>query len=163
MSKYGNFGTKKGRAKGGLNSIKSHIENKTPFKTIKKYHFPNILKNWQSFLEFFLEMGIYQNIKQVLRQIQKRILTMPNLLKINGKTFQNNSHAKNSQKEKAVRVTMSSKMVVTLLNKLGMPIGNKIKKIYQFQIGLKVKLLTKRRLYEGYLILTVVFILTNTM
>ena len=88
---------------------------------------------------------------------------MPNLLKINGKTFQNNSHAKNSQKEKAVRVTMSSKMVVTLLNKLGMPIGNKIKKIYQFQIGLKVKLLTKRRLYEGYLILTVVFILTNTM
>ena len=79
------------------------------------------------------------------------------------KLFRTTATLKTRKKEKAVRVTMSSKMVVTLLNKLGMPIGNKIKKIYQFQIGLKVKLLTKRRLYEGYLILTVVFILTNTM
>ena len=81
MSKYGNFGTKKGRAKGGLNSIKSHIENKTPFKTIKKVPVPKHSEKLAELLGIFLEMGIYQNIKQVLRQIQKRILTMPNLLK----------------------------------------------------------------------------------
>ena len=150
MSKYGNFGTKKGRAKGGLNSIKSHIENKTPFKTIKKVPFPKHSEKLAELLGIFFGDGHLSKYQASVTTNSKTDIDHAKFTKkLMEKLFRTTATLKTRKKEKAVRVTMSSKMVVTLLNKLGMPIGNKIKKNLSIPNWIKSKVAYKEAFIRG--------------
>lgn len=127
-AKYGSPGTAEGRRLGGLRSMRTHMKNKTGFYVLRKIKTPRHSRDLAEMLGIAVGDG-------GLTRYQLTITT-------NSET--DREHARHSQRllvklfgvsasmmkrkgENTLRVVVSSKALVTFLNVLGMPIGNKIK------------------------------------
>ncbi len=128
IAKHGNPGTLEGRRLGGQRSIKTHQKNKTGFVVLRNIRLPKKSKELAELLGIAIGDGGLSNYQ----------------LTITTNSITDKQHAQHSKKlvnllfgipvalrkrpgQNAVVVVVSSKMLVGFLNKLGMPIGDKIR------------------------------------
>lgn len=128
MEIYGNFGTPEGRKKGGLNSLKIHNKNKDGFKVLKPIRTVRKSRRLAELMGILIgdgHLSKYQvSITTNSVTDKEHALFTKNLVK---ELFNVTPTIKNRRDENTLTLVISSKKLVQFLNKLGMPIGNKIK------------------------------------
>ncbi|MFA7252572.1 MAG: LAGLIDADG family homing endonuclease [Candidatus Paceibacterota bacterium] len=137
--KHGNFGTPEGRRLGGLRSLKTHKLKPSGFIQLKKIIIPRRSSNLAELLGILIgdgHLSRYQVLFTTNSDTDSEHAQYVSLLF--NKLFSINTLIKKRKNKKAVDIIVSSANLVRYLNKLGMPIGNKL------TIGLKVPLWIKR-------------------
>lgn len=126
---HGNFGTQEGRRKGGLASLATHRKLGTKFTTLKNIKLPELSDELAEFLGILFgdgHLSLYQaSITTNSETDMDHALFTREIIH---KLFGFIPSIKNKKGENTVNVVASSKKMVSFLNELGMPIGNKIKK-----------------------------------
>ena len=124
---YGNFGTPDGRRKGGLNSIQTHIKNKTGFKVLKPISYPKHSVRLAELVGILMgdgHVGPYQTIMTTNSDTDLQHALF--VKKLFEQLFNVRAHLSNRQDRKVCEVTVSSKSVCHFLEGQGIPQGNKI-------------------------------------
>ena len=129
MELYGNLGTPEGRRKGGLNSIKKHQQDKNSnFKKLKSINRPQNKEKLAELMGILIgdghlseyQVGITTNSKTDMGHA----LFTKSLIE---ELFGISVNLKIKKGENTVNILAYSRNLVLLLNRNGMPIGNKIK------------------------------------
>ncbi len=127
IKKYGNLGTPEGRKKGGINSIKRHIQLNGNFKIAKDHLKPRICSDLAEFMGIMIGDGHLSNYQVLFTTNSEtdieHALYVKNLIK---KLFNLDASLKKKNSSKAVNVVVSSVNLVKWLENKGMPIGNKL-------------------------------------
>lgn len=127
LKKYGNFGTPEGRRKGGLQSIRTHNKLRTGFKQLKRVATPTKTEALAELLGVMFGDGH-------LAQYQASVTTNSKtdfehalfIVQQFQKIFSLTARLRTHKVKNYLTITVSSRRLVILLSKLGMPIGNKI-------------------------------------
>lgn len=127
MQLHGNFGTPEGRRKGGLASIATHMRKKTGFKTLKSIKNPEFSSKLAELLGILFgdgHLSHYQvSVTTNSETDGEHALFTCQLI---NELFSVWPSIKKKRGENTINVIVSSKKMVDFLNKIGMPIGNKI-------------------------------------
>ncbi len=125
---YGNLGTPEGRRKGGLNSIATHVKNKTKFKTLKSITTPQHSVRLAELIGIMMgdgHVGLYQaSVVTNSETDLQHALFVKNLFE---ELFNVQAQFITQRNKKACTVTISSKAVCNFFVEQGIPQGNKIK------------------------------------
>lgn len=144
MRKYGDLGTPEGRRKGGLNSIRTHRQLGTNFKTLKPLKKPTKSKRLAEFMGIMFGDGHLSNYQiEVTTNSSTDKNHAFHVKRLTERLFGMKCTISIRSGEKTIIIKTSSKNLVNFIHKLGMPIGNKI------QNNLKIPLWIKQN--ETYL------------
>lgn len=124
---YGNLGTPEGRRKGGLNSIKTHIKNKTGFKVLKQITIPKHSARLAELIGILMgdgHVGLYQ--VSVVTNSETDFQHALFIKKLFEDLFKVQVHINNRSDTKACEIIVSSKAVCHFFVGQGIPQGNKI-------------------------------------
>lgn len=138
MRKYGDLGTPEGRRKGGLNSISSHRRLGTNFKTLKPLTKPTKSKKLAEFLGIMFGDGHLSNYQI---EVTTNSSTDKNhafyVKRLTESLFDMKCTISIKSEKKTIIIKTSSKNLVNFINKLGMPIGNKINNNLRMPLWIK--------------------------
>lgn len=144
MNRYGNIGTPEGRKRGGFASLKTHKIKQTGFKVLKSILKPRHSEKLAEFLGILIgdgHLSEYQlGITTNAQTDKEHALISHKFIK---DLFGISSTLKIRSEENTVTIVASSKSLVEFLNRLGMPIGNKIQKHLEVP-----KWILKKELYQ---------------
>lgn len=126
-AKHGNPGTPEGRRRGGLNSIRTHTQNKTGFQVLKSITTPGHSARLAELVGILMgdgHVGLYQaSVVANSETDYQHALYVKALFE---DLFKIHVHISNRRDRKACEVIVSSKSVCRFLTKQGIPQGNKI-------------------------------------
>lgn len=124
---YGNPGTPEGRRRGGLNSIRTHVKNKTGFKVLKSITIPGHSAHLAELIGILMgdgHVGLYQTSVVTNSDTDyQHALFVKALIE---KLFKIQVQLSNRRNEKACEIIISSKSVSHFFVGQGIPQGNKI-------------------------------------
>lgn len=125
---YGELGTPEGRKKGGLNSIRSQKLKNTNFKFLKHVYKPKKTKELSELIGIMIgDGGITKLQARVTLNLFDDIIYSVHVASLFEKLFKIDAPIHQYLSRTAVEIIVSSKELVSYLNHLGLPIGNKIK------------------------------------
>ena len=148
--KYGNFGTKEGRRLGGLKSIKTHKSRPSAFKNTKEIIKP--IKGIELAELIGIMIGDGHLSKYQASFTTNSDTDYEHALYVNylfKKLFSIKGTIRKRKNKKAVDITVSSVNIVKYINKLGMPIGNKLQKGLKFPLWIKRDILYSKAFIRG--------------
>lgn len=147
---YGNPGTPEGRRKGGLNSIRTHIQNQTGFKTLKPITIPEHSVRLAELMGILMgdgHVGLYQTIITTNSDTDSQHAFF--VKKLIEQLFTVQARLSNRQNKKVCEVTVSSKSVCRFLEDQGIPQGNKITLGVQIPVWIREKILYRKVFVRG--------------
>lgn len=124
---YGDLGTPEGRRRGGMQS--AHIQKSLPngFVKLKSIHVPKYSTELAEFIGIMQGDGHLGDYQVLMATHSETDMDHARFVgKLGEKLFGVTPAIRPRKYEKTVQVVFSSKSMVELLNKFGMPIGNKI-------------------------------------
>ena len=127
MKLHGNPGTSEGRRKGGLHSLRTHVKNKSGFKTLKPITIPRhsaLLAELIGILMGDGHVGLYQT--SVVTNSETDYQHALFIKALFEDLFNIQAKVSNKRDEKACTITVSSKSVCNFFVGQGIPQGNKI-------------------------------------
>lgn len=126
-AKHGNPGTSEGRRRGGLNSIRAHIQNKTGFQVLKSITIPGHSARLAELLGILMgdgHVGLYQTSVVTNSETDyQHALYVKDLIE---DLFKIQVSISSRRDKKACDLIVSSKSVCDFFTKQGIPKGNKI-------------------------------------
>ncbi len=143
---YGNPGTKEGRAKGGRNSLLTQkIQKSSNFKTLTITPFPKKDEELAEIVGIFFgdgHLSYYQS--SITLNSEKDEVYAHFVTELLEKKLKIQTRKRLRRTAKAIDIVISSRMITEHLSKLGIPVGNKLKKglVIPFWILAKKKLLS---------------------
>lgn len=129
MKQHGNFGTVEGRRRGGINSLKTHQQRNTGFKILKPVYSPRPSEKLAELIGILVGDGHLSPYQVSITTNSKTDKAHARFVqKLIGDIFGIHPTIKNKNNENTINIVASSKNLVLLFHRLGMPIGNKLKK-----------------------------------
>lgn len=132
MALYGNFGTLRGRIKGGRKSVIVHLKRRDGFKTLQPIARPRNSARLAELIGLLIGDGHLSEYQVSITTNSETDIAHARFAKrLIENLFRVTASLKKKKRENAVVVLASSKKLVRFLNRKGMPIGNKIEKHLQ--------------------------------
>lgn len=127
MKIYGDLGTPEGRRKGGLASLKTHSKGLSGFKILRHVERPRYSEDLAELMGILFGDGHLSEFQvsmttNSITDVEHAEYTR----RLFRKLFRINASITKRKRDNAINVVASSKNLVNLLNKMGMPIGNKL-------------------------------------
>lgn len=128
IKKYGNPGTREGRRLGGLRSLSQHAKRQTGFKILRVFKKPKHSEKLAELLGILFgdgHLSYYQMSVTTNSETDKEHAFF--VRKLIEKLFGAKVSVRKKPTKKALDIVTSSRDIVVYFEKLGMPVGNKLK------------------------------------
>jgi intein/homing endonuclease len=148
IKKYGNFGTIAGRKKGGLNSVKVQKKTGSKFINKKEITLPRISPRLAEIMGVLFGDGHLSKYQASICTNSITDIDHAYFIKKTFETcFETEAVIRKKKTTNALEIVVSSIKLVSFLNHMGMPIGNKLK------VGLNAPrwILSKKKLSAAFL------------